>query len=116
EAPMPTGFRGELRPYQRAGYNWFHFLQEYKFGGCLADDMGLGKTVQTLALLQRQKEYLKETDHANTSLLILPTSFLYNWQKEADQFAPKLRIPLHTGSKRLLDTFGFSHFDLVITI
>jgi len=115
ETRMPRGFRGELRPYQYAGYNWFHFLQEYKFGGCLADDMGLGKTVQTLALLQQQKEYLKESDYAKTSLLILPTSLLYNWQKEAEKFAPQLRIHLHTGSSRLKDTFGFSHFDLVIS-
>ncbi|WP_437919184.1 DEAD/DEAH box helicase [Sphingobacterium sp. LRF_L2] len=115
EAPLPHSFQGELRPYQRAGYNWFHFLQDYKFGGCLADDMGLGKTVQTLALLQQQKEALKQTEHAKVSLLILPTSLLYNWQKEAEKFAPHLRILLHTGTNRIKDSFGFSHFDLVIT-
>lgn len=115
EAPTPVGFKGDLRPYQRAGYNWFHFLQHYKFGGCLADDMGLGKTVQTLALLQQQKEHLKETDSAKTSLLILPTSLIYNWQKETEKFAPQLRVLLHTGSNRLKDTLSFSHFDLVIT-
>ena len=41
--PLPTGFQGELRPYQKAGYNWLRFVQGYHFGGCLADDMGLGK-------------------------------------------------------------------------
>jgi SNF2 family DNA or RNA helicase len=40
--PLPSGFKGELRPYQKAGYNWLRFLNEYKLGGCLADDMGLG--------------------------------------------------------------------------
>src|SRR5690606_1589687 len=115
DIPIPTHVEGILRPYQKAGYNWFHFLQTYKFGGCLADDMGLGKTVQTLALLQQQKEALKHTDHAKTSLLILPTSLLYNWQKEAEKFAPRLRILLHTGTNRLKDPFGFSHFDLVMT-
>ncbi|MCY4780826.1 SNF2-related protein [Sphingobacterium sp. UT-1RO-CII-1] len=115
EAPMPAHFVGQLRPYQKAGYNWFHFLQSYNFGGCLADDMGLGKTVQTLALLQKQKEALHGSDHTQTSLLILPTSLIYNWQKEAERFAPQLRILRHTGSNRLKDPFGFSHFDLVIT-
>ncbi|MBC8082033.1 MAG: ATP-dependent helicase, partial [Hymenobacter sp.] len=43
DQPMPVGFRGELRPYQKAGYNWLHFVKDYHFGGCLADDMGLGK-------------------------------------------------------------------------
>src|SRR5690606_16409274 len=52
----PVNLNGVLRPYQKAGYNWFHFLKRYRFGGCLADDMGLGKTVQTLALLQKEKE------------------------------------------------------------
>ncbi|TYP95954.1 helicase-like protein [Sphingobacterium allocomposti] len=115
EAPLPSHFRGALRPYQRAGYNWFYFLQSYKFGGCLADDMGLGKTVQTLALLQQQKEALKDGEQPKTSLLILPTSLIYNWQREAEKFAPQLRILLHTGNNRVKDAFGFSHFDLVIT-
>lgn len=112
---QPKDFKGTLRPYQQAGYNWFHFLQEFKFGGVLADDMGLGKTVQTLALLQRQKEELKGTDHTKTTLLILPTSLVYNWHKEADRFTPKLRILLHTGSNRFKDPYAFTHFDLVIT-
>lgn len=112
---VPEDFKGQLRPYQQAGYNWFHFLQDFKFGGVLADDMGLGKTVQTLALLQHQKETLKSTDHAKTSLLVLPTSLVYNWQKEADKFAPKLRILLHTGTNRFKDPYAFTHFDLVIT-
>ncbi|UYZ58339.1 SNF2-related protein [Hymenobacter latericus] len=43
DRPLPAGFNGALRPYQQAGYNWLHFVQEYHFGGCLADDMGLGK-------------------------------------------------------------------------
>ena len=58
DVPMPQNFVGTLRPYQKAGYNWFHFLKDYHFGGCLADDMGLGKTIQTLALLQKaQRRY-----------------------------------------------------------
>jgi SNF2 family DNA or RNA helicase len=56
DMPMPEAFRGELRPYQKSGFDWFYFLKENQFGGCLADDMGLGKTIQTLALLQKEKE------------------------------------------------------------
>ena len=56
EMDMPQDFIGELRPYQKAGFDWFYFLKENQFGGCLADDMGLGKTIQTLALLQKEKE------------------------------------------------------------
>lgn len=115
DTASPEGFKGALRPYQKAGYNWFHFLQEFHFGGLLADDMGLGKTVQTLALLQKQKESTKGTDQPKTSLLIVPTSLIFNWQKEAEKFTPNLRVLLHTGTYRSKDNFAFSHFDLVIT-
>lgn len=115
DAPLPKNFHGQLRPYQRAGYNWFNFLQQYKFGGCLADDMGLGKTIQTLALLQHQKEILIADHAVRTSLLILPTSLIYNWQNEATKFAPDLKIYLHTGNNRLKDPQLLSPYDLVIT-
>ncbi len=42
-----------LRPYQKHGVAWFHFLRENHFGGILADEMGLGKTLQTLAFLRQ---------------------------------------------------------------
>ncbi|MCF8253131.1 MAG: ATP-dependent helicase [Bacteroidia bacterium] len=58
---MPQNFKGELRPYQKAGFDWFYFLKDNQFGGCLADDMGLGKTIQTLALIQKERElYLEQ--------------------------------------------------------
>lgn len=61
---LPQQFKGELRPYQKAGFDWFYFLKDNHFGGCLADDMGLGKTIQTLALVQKEKElYLASEKH-----------------------------------------------------
>ncbi|NDC31842.1 MAG: DEAD/DEAH box helicase, partial [Bacteroidetes bacterium] len=58
-----------LRPYQKAGFDWFYFLKENQFGGCLADDMGLGKTIQTLALLQKEKEfYIKQVGEHRVDL------------------------------------------------
>lgn len=111
----PKHFKGHLRPYQKAGYNWFNFLKQYRFGGCLADDMGLGKTIQTLALLQQQKEQVHDNGEVNTSLLVLPTSLVYNWQKEAQQFAPQLNIHLHTGNNRIKDASLFGKYDLIIT-
>src|SRR5262249_47208940 len=43
ELASPTGFRGELRPYQVRGFSWLAFLRRWGLGACLADDMGLGK-------------------------------------------------------------------------
>jgi len=115
EIEVPKAFHGILRPYQKAGYNWFHFLRKYNFGGCLADDMGLGKTVQTLALLQKVKEENHEIGIHTTSLIIMPTSLVYNWMNEAKKFAPKLKIHAHTGTFRNKDIEIFSNYDVVIT-
>ncbi|MFC0261241.1 DEAD/DEAH box helicase [Fontibacter flavus] len=108
---LPVSFKGKLRPYQKAGYNWLRFLSEYRFGGCLADDMGLGKTVQTLAMLA----YEKEAHPDATSLLVMPTSLIYNWELEARKFTPKLRILTYTGTQRIKDNSRFSKYDLVLT-
>ncbi|MEP0986423.1 DEAD/DEAH box helicase [Ekhidna sp.] len=108
---VPKDFTGHLRPYQLAGYNWLRFLEDYSFGGCLADDMGLGKTIQALALLQHQKNESPDS----TSLLIMPTSLLYNWEMESKKFTPKLKILNYTGINRVKDTSAFAKYDLVIT-
>lgn len=115
DIPMPTGFLGELRDYQKAGFNWFNFLRNYSFGGCLADDMGLGKTIQTLALLQKVKEDGLVKGEINTSLIIMPTSLIYNWLSEAKKFTPELKIMAHTGSYRNKDVENFANYDVVIT-
>jgi SNF2 family DNA or RNA helicase len=109
--PAPEKFQGTLRPYQKAGYNWLRFLASYKLGGCLADDMGLGKTVQTLAMLQAQKE----SGQGGTNLLVMPTSLLYNWEMEARKFTPNLRVHVYTGTNRNKDVSRFKNYDLVLT-
>ncbi len=110
---LPVGFRGELRPYQKAGYNWLRFVQDYQFGGCLADDMGLGKTIQTLAMLQQRHE--SGAAKGAASLLVLPTSLVYNWLNEARKFTPTMRVLAYTGSFRSKNVAQFAGYDLIIT-
>jgi non-specific serine/threonine protein kinase len=94
---VPEPFRGQLRSYQQAGYEWFYFLQEFKINGCLADDMGLGKTIQTIALLLAEKT---RAVSPGTSLLVVPTSLLFNWQREFRKFAPSLLVMNYHGRDR----------------
>lgn len=108
---IPKSFKGSLRPYQKAGYNWLKFLNKFGFGGCLADDMGLGKTVQTLAMLQAEKENGAE----NATLLIMPTSLIYNWEMEAAKFTPNLKVFTYTGTNRDKDVSQFNKYDLILT-
>ncbi|MEH2076524.1 MAG: DEAD/DEAH box helicase [Nostoc sp.] len=95
--PTPTGFKGQLRPYQERGAAWLSFLERWGLGACLADDMGLGKTVQFIAFLL----HLKEQDALeNPTLLVCPTSVLGNWEREVNKFAPSLKILQYHGDKR----------------
>ena len=89
ELAPPATLKGELRPYQRTGYGWLKALSESGFGGVLADDMGLGKTVQTLALLAHR--HLEEKAD-RPSLLVVPTSLVGNWRREAARFVPDLKL------------------------
>lgn len=95
--PMPEGFAGELRPYQRDGFQWLAFLFEHRLGGILADDMGLGKTAQTLALIAHAKA--KEPGRA-PFLVVAPTSVVSNWKREVATFAPGLRVAEVTTTQR----------------
>ena len=109
---LPKGFIGELRPYQKHGFDWLHFLREYKFGGILADDMGLGKTVQVLTYLQSLQEQAKAESAA---LLVVPKSLIANWQRESEKFTPSLRFLEYMGNFRNKDVSIFDDYDVVIT-
>ena len=97
DMPPPAGLRAALRPYQGRGYSWLAFLRRWGLGACLADDMGLGKTVQTLALVQHDRETAEKRP---TVLLVCPTSVVGNWQREAARFTPGLKLMVHHGAAR----------------
>ncbi len=88
EVPTPTGFRAELRPYQREGLSWLALLHAHRLGGILGDDMGLGKTLQLLALIAHSRA----RGDARPWLVVAPTSVLPTWRDEAARFAPGLRV------------------------
>ncbi|HLP16329.1 MAG TPA: SNF2-related protein [Bacteroidota bacterium] len=111
EHPLPEGMHASLRPYQHAGFQWLRFLQEFRFGGILADDMGLGKTIQTLALLQDSRE----RGINGVSIVIVPTSLVFNWEHEAQRFTPALRVYSHRGTQRVKSKEIFENVDLIIT-
>ena len=111
--PLPKGFTGELRPYQKHGFDWLHFLREYKFGGILADDMGLGKTVQVLTYLQSLQEQAEVKKEA--ALLVVPKSLIANWQRESEKFTPSLKFLEYMGNFRNKDVSIFDDYDVVIT-
>ncbi len=81
---VPKTLKATLRPYQQKGFSWMVHLYKQGFGGCLADDMGLGKTLQTLTLLQYI--YKPSAPKQPATLIVVPTSLLHNWRREAKRF------------------------------
>lgn len=96
EVPLPKGLNADLREYQAKGLSWLWFLYSYGLNGILADDMGLGKTVQTLSLIQKAKEDKGQAP----SLVICPTTVVFNWENEISKFTPGLKIINLTGATR----------------
>jgi SNF2 family DNA or RNA helicase len=91
EAPLPADLTATLRPYQRRGVDWLSFLRGAGLGGVLADDMGLGKTLQAMSVFDGR------------TLVVAPTSVLFNWQAELARFRPGLKVGLYHGADRALD-------------
>ncbi len=108
----PEGLGLELRPYQREGLGWLSHLRELGLGGILADDMGLGKTAQTLAFLLRERQ-IGRLDRP--ALIVLPTSLLFNWRREAERIAPALRVLTLHGADRHEAFERLGEHDLVLT-
>jgi len=111
-----SAFVGELRPYQKQGLGWLEFLDEFNFGGCLADDMGLGKTVQVLAYLHKHRRAAKKRrKKLPPTLIVAPTSLIYNWADESKRFVPDLKVCAHLGAARHRTQEELLAYDLIIT-
>lgn len=96
--PLDPDVHATLRAYQKEGVKWLKYLHDTDLGGCLADDMGLGKTLQTISLLT-----LVYPAASNPSVIVMPRSLLFNWEKELARFAPQLRVKTYYGPDRNLD-------------
>lgn len=90
---VPDDLNAKLRNYQVEGFNWLNEIANLKVGGILADEMGLGKTIQIIAFLLSQK--------GKKSIVITPTSLIYNWRDEFNKFAPSLKVGIIHGDKKI---------------
>ena len=111
QVEVPEGLTASLRPYQLQGVSYLNFLDEYGFGGILADEMGLGKTIQTLAFLQ----LMKNRGVTGPNLIVVPTSVLPNWDREAEKFVPNLTRVIVYGTRRENIFRKIADADIVIT-
>ena len=84
---VPEEVQATLRPYQKDGVNWVERLRTMYLNGILADDMGLGKTLQAIVAIAQYR-----TKKKALSLIVCPTSLLYNWKEEFAKFDPELKV------------------------
>ena len=125
ECPPLGALESVLRPYQKTGVAWLHFLRQNRFGGILADEMGLGKTLQTLAFLQTIRDgrvgqpspATGASDHGRglPSLIVCPTSLVFNWVAEVRKFTPSLKALAWHGPNRHQQFDEMARSDLVVT-
>lgn len=111
EVDPPQHLQPILRPYQIAGFQWLHYLQNVNWGGILADDMGLGKTIQALSFLQ----YFRNNNAQMQALVVCPTTLIYNWENEIKKFTPEITYGIHHGSTRTRNTEDILKHDVTIT-
>ncbi len=107
--PVPLGsLDSVLREYQKQGVYWLNFLSQNGFGGILADEMGLGKTLQALA-------FLRTLNGQEPSLIVCPSSLIFNWRAEAEKWTPELRVLPLDGPNRADEFPKIASANLVIT-
>ena len=109
---VPKNIQADLRNYQTEGVQWLERLRKMFLNGILADDMGLGKTLQAIVALTQFTGGKK-----SSSLIVCPTSLLYNWKEEFSKFNPNLKVLVIDGipnqRKKLIQSYKM--YDVIVT-
>lgn len=113
----PPALENKLMPHQHVGLTWLINQEKSPHkGGILADDMGLGKTIQALSLILCRPP---EDGTRKTTLIVVPTSLLHQWEREIDDKVKpgyKLKtIIFHSGKKRNMTVARLLSYDVIIT-
>ncbi|EKE26984.1 MAG: hypothetical protein ACD_4C00096G0001 [uncultured bacterium (gcode 4)] len=109
---IPSCINANIRGYQKEGVQWLERLRMMCLNGILADDMGLGKTLQAIIAIKQSQEKI-----FSPSIVVCPTSLLYNWKEEINKFCPTINVIVVDGMpnqrKKLIS--NISDKDVVIT-
>jgi len=111
-SPIPKIIDANMRGYQIEGVQWLERLRRMYLNVILADDMGLGKTLQAIiAIIQNQEKI------SSPSIVVCPTSLLYNWLEEINRFSPKTNAVIVDGvpNQRKKIISNIKDKDIVIT-
>ncbi|KAF7895092.1 hypothetical protein EAF00_006906 [Botryotinia globosa] len=86
------------------------------YGGLLSDEMGLGKTVQCIAVMAAHAPDPNEiVAEERTTLIVVPTSLLYQWHRELKKHAgSSITIDIYKSSDRR-DVTQYTMSNVVLT-
>lgn len=115
---VPESLEKILRPYQVTGFKRMKQMTDCGLGVILADDMGLGKTLQILTLLLAHKQNAqKQGKVLKPSIIVVPTSLVYNWVAEIEKFTPMLSVQTLIGNPMQRQTMlnDLQNVDILLT-
>ncbi|NGX40620.1 MAG: RNA polymerase-associated protein RapA [Candidatus Anoxychlamydiales bacterium] len=109
---IPSTIKATLRKYQTEGIHWLEKTRRMYLNGILADDMGLGKTLQAIVAIVQNQSTKKAP-----SIVVCPTTLLYNWQEEVNKFSPKTNVIVVDGTpnQRKKTISSIEENDVIIT-
>ncbi len=102
-------YKSLLRMYQQQGIQWLYDLKNMNLNGILADDMGLGKTLQVLVF------YEQYVSKEKPSLIVCPSSLMYNWMSEIEKFKIDVDAVCVTGTQDVRKDIIKENRELYIT-
>lgn len=102
-------YKSLLRMYQQQGIQWLYDLKNMNLNGILADDMGLGKTLQVLVF------YEQYVSKEKPSLIVCPSSLMYNWMSEIEKFKIDVDAVCVTGTQDVRKNIIKENHELYIT-
>ena len=91
---------------------WVYDLEVEQHHNFVANNMLCHNTIITLAFLE---SLYAETPEARATLVVMPRSLLFNWQREAAKFTPELNVYVQADQGRASDPSEFDSYDLVLT-
>ena len=106
---LKDAYKTLLRTYQQQGIQWLYDLKNMGLNGILADDMGLGKTLQVLVF------YEQYVSKEKPSLIVCPSSLMYNWMSEIEKFKIDVDAVCVTGSQDVRKDIIDENHELYIT-
>ena len=106
---LKDAYKSLLRTYQQQGIQWLYDLKNMNLNGILADDMGLGKTIQVLVF------YEQFVSKDKPSLIVCPSSLMYNWMSEIEKFKIGVDAVCVTGPQEVRKEIIQENHELYIT-